>query len=124
VSPGYWTVVLEPFPFKEDRIAVAELRPRLEASVVALRGWYYPHVPSRPEDIEPIPHGVAAKTDWDRYHERWRFLTNGLFVHRWRFREDGTDRWRGSLHFVDSIWTMTEIWEFAKTVLRHRPNHR
>jgi hypothetical protein len=114
-TQGYWTAGISPIPEKADRFSQQELENVLESNAVALRGWNYPHISRRdPQSVLALPGGgITASTDWERYKEVWRFYPSGLFVHRWRVREDGTG-YRGTLHFVAAIYTLVEVFEFGR----------
>jgi hypothetical protein len=71
-----------------------------------------------PQDIVALPDGgVEGRTNWAQYVEVWRFHPDGLFTQRWRMREDGT-AFKGSIHFVAAIYTITEVFELAKRLFR------
>jgi hypothetical protein len=112
---GYWTAGIDPLPERSDRFAPGSLLAIVDANAVALRGWNYPHIPRNdPQGVLTLPGGgIAATVNWDRYHELWRFFPSGLFVHRWQLREDDTS-YRGTLHFVAAIYTLVEVFEFAR----------
>lgn len=113
-----WTVAIAPLPRADRRFppSLPELVRVIDDHAVALRGWNYPHVPHRdPQSILGLEDGgIEAHVDaLDRYKEVWRIHPSGLFTHRWRVREDGT-AYRGSIHFVATIYTVTEVFEFGR----------
>jgi hypothetical protein len=110
---GYWSVAIYPLPRVEGRFAPAQLIDRLGEASVALRGWNYPHISRHEEDFTYRGEWLEGRTSWERYQEVWRFHTDGLFIHRWRMREDGSS-YRGTIHFVAAIYTVAEVWEFAR----------
>ncbi len=112
-QPGYWSAWVAPLPQLERRFAIPQLVEMASEASVALRGWSYPHVPREADAFTYRDDWVEARTSWERYQEVWRFHTNGLFTHRWRIREDGT-AYRGTIHFIAAIYTIAEVWEFAK----------
>ncbi len=111
---GYWSVAIGPLPINANRFPPNRLLGRVDDSVVALRGWNYPHVDNKePGMITQGSQYVQCRTAWGQYQEVFRFHTNGLFTHRWRMREDGTS-YKGTFHFVAAIYSVAEVWEFAK----------
>jgi len=107
-------VSIAPLPLDERRFPVNRLVERLENSSVALRGWNYPHIPREPGAISFGSGYVEGREQWAQYQEVFRFHVNGLFTHRWRMREDGTSTYRGTIHFVSTIYTVAEIWLLAR----------
>jgi hypothetical protein len=118
---AYWSVGIAPDPLRERRWPSGRrLLDIVATRAVALRGWNYPHIPKHepPEGVVLLPDGgVEATTAWSQYHEIWRFHPSGLFTHRWRLREDGTD-YRGTIHITASIYTIAEIFEFGRRLYR------
>jgi hypothetical protein len=111
-SSGHWNVTIEPFPRIDDRVPIDSLRERITEARVMLRGWDYPHL----EDQlgPPVDRGITCVTEWREYHERWVFMQSGYFAHRWRIREDGIRDRYWTLDFISAMWSITEIWQFAK----------
>src|SRR5258708_35871178 len=109
---GHWSVELERYPRIEDRFPLGDLRERISQARVSLRGWDCPDLEDR---LGPaIDRGITCITDWREYQERWVFKQSGYFAHRWRIREDGIPERRWSLDFISTIWSITEVWQFAK----------
>lgn len=110
---GYWSAWVAPLPRIINRFPVSKLVDRLKEASVALRGWDYPHTPRQKGALTYSQEWVQARTSAMQYEEIWRFHADGLFTHRWRMREEGT-QFRGTIHFVAAIYSVAEIWEFAK----------
>lgn len=110
-APLRWSVAIQPLPRLESRIPLVRLQDRVTEAAVSLRGWPYP---GRPTSVAFSDSWIDAVVEWQDYHERWRFHTDGLFTHRWRGREDDYPRFRNTLNWLSATWTLTEIWEFAK----------
>jgi hypothetical protein len=111
VDAGYFSVTLEPLPRLENQIPLPELQERVLQATVSLRGWDYPHLD---REIHSLDGGIESRTDWQEYHERWRLMDTGFFAHRWRMREDGIQGRVGTLDFINALWSITEVWTFAR----------
>jgi hypothetical protein len=111
VRVGHWFSTLQPFPRTNDRIALNELQERILKATVALRGWDYPHMEL---PLRNLDGGIESRTDWNQYHQEWRLMRSGFFAHRWQIQEDESPGWEGTLDFINAIWTMTEVFQFAK----------
>ncbi len=119
---AYWSAGIAPAPPAQHRFPQGQQMVEIAATrSVALRGWNYPHIPRNdpPQGVAGLPDGgIEATTDTMQYHEVWRLHPDGLFTHRWRLREDGTDAYRGTIHFVAAIYTVAEIFEFGRRLYR------
>jgi len=115
---GYWRVNIRPTRFEENRIpSLSECRRIVEASRVVLRGWDYPHV--RPERIVNGNDWIESSVDWQHGHiEYWRLFQSGQFVHHSAMREDyeETSRAKHGLDFLNTLYTITEIFEFSARI--------
>jgi len=94
---------------------------------VRLRGWDFPHFGDR-DLIRRRMRSISCSTDWEYYREIWRLYQSGQFTYLIGIHEDWLDRlkdlgWgappalrdRGPLLGVgDSLFRMTEIFEFAR----------
>ena len=117
---AYWSAGIAPDPPGERWPGGRPLLEVVATRAVALRGWNYPHIPKNepPQGVVWLPDGgIEATTDWSQYHEVWRLHPSGLFTHRWRLREDGTS-YRGTIHIIAAIYTITEIFEFGRRLYR------
>lgn len=114
-AAGYWRVLIRPTQYREDRIpTLSACRQTLEDSVVRLRGWDYPHIDH--EHTQNRQSWMESSVDWLHGHiEYWRFYQSGQFIHYFAMREDYEDSSRNikGLDFVNTIYTFTEIFEFA-----------
>ena len=120
---AYWSAGIAPAPPAQHRFPRGQQQMVEIAATrsVALRGWNYPHIPRRdpPQGVVGLPDGgIEATTHTMQYHEVWRLHPDGLFTHRWRLREDGTDAYRGTIHVVAAIYTVAEIFEFGRRLYR------
>lgn len=125
----HWRVVIRPTVFVEDRIrTLGKCWNLMESSRVSLRGWDYPHV-----DSQNRANGVDWIESWCKFRvhqEYWRLYQSGQFLHLFSFKEDlqrdkAEARARddiqissnfqpsGYLDVVSTLWTITEIFEFA-----------
>ena len=107
---GHFSITLEPLPRLEDRIPLGELERRVLNATVSLRGWPYPHT----ADIAALDAGIESRTRGMGYRERWRLLGSGFFAHRWQIREDRINSRTGTLDFINALWSLTEVWTFAR----------
>lgn len=117
---AYWSSAIAPHPKNNRRFPQRQLLDVIDQHAVALRGWNYPHVPyDRDRDVLVLPggEGIEATVDSGRYQEVWRLYPSGLFTHRWRMREEGSD-FRGTIHFVAAIYTIVEVFEFGRRLFR------
>lgn len=98
---------------------------------VSLRGWNYPHVPSRNDDrsgVINVGSYVEAWTDWMSHRELWRMYTSTQFLHYRAVNEDWLDRERGgipaditaaqrrhgaTLGIISCLWHLAEVFEFV-----------
>ncbi len=100
----------------------------VEKTQVKLRGWYYPHFPTRIDansNIVPCENCYEAWIDWGAHKEYWRMYQSSQFIHYLALREDWLegDSWFQELNqkvkanetlFVLSsiVFQITEIYEF------------
>jgi hypothetical protein len=121
---GYWRVEIRPADYVARRVDnINQLRQQLEACRVQLRGWDFPHLP-RDWDVPDSQKSIGLETDWSGHVEVWRAFLSGQFVYRGGVWTDWLDQhffhtpdpeWPpGSrLPIVDSVWHLTEFFEFA-----------
>lgn len=63
-SRGYWRVVIRPAAFVEGRVAnILDLPKILATCAVRLRGWDYPHINERSEQVGAD--WVSQGVDWE-----------------------------------------------------------
>jgi len=121
---GYWRVVIRPARFEQNHIgSCSDLFPIVEKNSVRFRGWEYPHV-DRQRPHQRGVDWVGQETSWELYLEVWRLFLSGQFVHNFAVTEDWRDQsrlWPADddwapgryLHAIDSVYELTEIFEFA-----------
>lgn len=114
-AAGYWRVVLRPTQYAERRIpTLGDCQKVIEEARVRLRGWDYPHIDR--DGMVNRQHWVESTTDRQHGHiEYWRLHQSGQFVHHFAMREDyeETSKDRHGLDFLNTLYTFTEILEFA-----------
>lgn len=119
-SRGYWEVNIRPLKDVEGRFrSLDDCASKVIASKVTLRGWDYPHI-SRRNGIINYSDYIENLTDWTQYKELWRMYKSGQFIHFFGCREDWLrDRYAifssegGGLEFLMTLFSFTEIYEFA-----------
>jgi hypothetical protein len=129
---GYWRVLIHPTTFEPQRIPeLADCWRIVEKSRVSQRGWDYPYVDRADQAFgnDWVQCGVA----FANFIEVWRFYQSAQFVHHFAVTEDREDSSslngvRGpsriiqtarTLSFVNVVYTMTEILEFARRLAHH-----
>lgn len=119
---GYWRINFRPLAPAKPALTLNDCLRAVERNQVSLRGWNYPHVPSRTDDIGRLANAVEAWTDWSTHNEYWRMYSSTQFIHYRSIAED----WRGSSPFEQSgdapeqqvlgvvyhTWTLAEVFEF------------
>jgi len=121
---GYWRVVIRPAKFDQNHIgSCPDLFPIVEKNSVRFRSWDYPHVDPQSPPLKGTD-WVGQETNWEPYVEAWRLFLSGQFVHLFAVTEDwrdqsglwpADDNWAPGryLHAMDSVYELTEIFEFA-----------
>lgn len=130
-AAGHYRIVIEPIGFDPKRVPTLVDLHRLVADCsVRLRGWDYPHVSDRPQENGRGQDFIESWISWARSDEYWRFFQSAQFVHLMTYREnhpeyaekirlnlrgmpDADPSVSGFLDITSTIWTMTEIFEFA-----------
>jgi len=132
---GYWKIVIEPvFEVNNFFNHIIDAKKMVEQNRVQLRGWDYPHYPTKTDDHE----GVCLETeqldgyiDWDYFKESWTYFKSGQFIHLLGLREDWFDeanyfgiseqykniKPKSMLDFVGTTFTVTEIFIFALNLI-------
>lgn len=123
-SRGYWRTEIRPTAFTASRVeSLSVLREAVRAARVELRGWDFPHL--KEDDLIPDSvDSIGNEIDWRVHVEVWRAFLSGQFVHRAGIWVDWMDQdflakvqsdWKPSvaLPIVDSLWALTERFEFA-----------
>lgn len=125
---AHWRVIIRPVQFERERVAsLQEAWKLVESCRVRLRGWDYPHV-----DRDNRANGedwIASWCDFLGRREYWRFFQSGQFIHLFSFWEEKHSfpggraprlrskpadfRESGYVDIVETLYTSTEIFEFA-----------
>jgi hypothetical protein len=121
---GYWRVVIRPATFEQKHIGSgSDLYRMVEKSSVRFQGWEYPHVDRHRPPLRGAD-WVGQEIRWEQHLEVWRLFLSGQFVHLFAITDDWRDQsnnwpanddWApgGYLHAMDSVYQLTEIFEFA-----------
>jgi len=122
---GYWEIVIRPTRFTHNRVLnIVDLREIVRAKRVELRGWGFPHYGHQDPQVA-VAH-IEQQVDFLRHVEAWRFYQSGLFVYLGGLRADWEEQNLPSggsllpritpgcvLGIADTIWILTEAFEFA-----------
>jgi len=126
-SRGYWRILFTPMIYKEERISpFSECKKIVEKNAILLRGWDYPHFPSRRDDDTSLDTGdkyYQGWIDWNHHKEIWRMYQSGQFIHYRALWEDWDDEAlltppeqakppMVELGVTHTIFQITEIFEF------------
>lgn len=128
---GYWKISVHPSSFQgnliEDRTELFDI---VRTCSVRFRLWDYPHINP---DGNFCENDAWIGQDYDRFglFETWRMHQSGLFVHHRAIENDWHDdsisarsdtEWRSdcSLHYLSTIYSFLEIFEFASRLSRSR----
>jgi hypothetical protein len=117
---GSWEIKIRPLKYVENRFSsLDDCADKIITSQVALRGWDYPHISHRNGIINYSGY-VENFTDWAHYKELWRMYKSGQFLHLFGCREDWLrEKYKafssegGALEFLMTLYSFTEIYEFA-----------
>ena len=115
----HWRVNFRPGEYDPELIpTLAECFRLVEQTSVRFRGWPYPYLSYQPDERGRLANGVAAWTDNEYATEYWRFYQSGQFLHLFTFEENNPRNRRQSrtpcyIDFLDFLYTVTEIFEFA-----------
>ena len=133
----YWRVNFRPDVFKEDFIpSLKQCFEIVEKNKLSLRGWDYPHLSNRENERAVGNNWVASWSDFWGHKEYWRLYQSGQFLHIFGVREATEPEWKqkllqemkghlsfmkdvdwdrvpGFISFINLIYSMTEIFEFA-----------
>lgn len=129
----HWRVTIRPGTFVEERVrTLSECWRLIELSRVVLRWWDYPHWDGQHQNGKDW---IGSWYEYESYREYWRFYQSGQFLHLFKFKEDGyrdkaaskaksdvpaLDGFApsGYLNVVPTLWTITEIFEFAARLVQ------
>jgi len=134
-SKGYWEINIHPDIYNSQRIEKPRIKEIIRSAIVELRGWDYPHFRDSEGEPYPILNGIEKYIDWSNHIEFWRMTQSANFYHLLALREDWIEperykymdigwgnnedlknkRWLG---VFGTLYTLTEIFEFAKRLAR------
>ena len=124
----HWRVNFRPAEYDPELIpTLAECFRLVEQTSVRFRGWPYPYLSNRQDERGRLTNGVASWTDNEYATEYWCLYQSGQFLHLFTFEENTPDCQRqqqslrrpyrphtpGCVDFLDFLYTVTEIFEFA-----------
>jgi hypothetical protein len=129
----HWRVTYRPSTYEENRIAtLAECLEVVSKHRVSLRGWDFPHIPPRNDELQFGSRWIAAWSDFMGHLEYWRFYQSTQFLYLGSVREVTEKEWaerlrqtqrvvdqkelsdsQGFLSITNFIYNVTEIFEFA-----------
>jgi hypothetical protein len=130
----YWRIDVRPSEFHAERLAYSELRSVINQTKVGLRGWDFPHLTNRENEIIRGVDFVGGWSDFINY-EYWRFYQSGYLFFLQSVREHVEEDWRakteqtvrqrmhwlnvdwttvkGYFSIINFLYTVTEVFEFA-----------
>lgn len=121
-SRGYWRVHFRPLAPEGELAGPMKCLGIVQRASVSLRGWDYPHLPSRDDDISILNDSAEARTDWGQHLEYWRMFETSQFIHLRALHEDWRDAdayATGLVHDPGMVlgigtntWLLAEIFEF------------
>lgn len=135
----HWRVLYR--PATDRRIpSLSDCQTLVEKHQVRLRGWPFPHISHRPEQIV---RGSTWLGSWSDFHiEYWRLYQSGQFLYLTSVREVSEPQWTqqlrdrvasllgpnaekapGFFSFDNVIYTVTEYFEFAARLSRSGVYH-
>jgi hypothetical protein len=124
-------IVIRPPEFQEERLSLGSLRGIIERTRVQLRGWDFPHASSREKEWGRGTNWIASWSSFGGHLEYWRMFQSGRFLHLEGIRETIEKEWdqrlrqaasffsdnegevEGLFDFINFIYSMTEVFEFA-----------
>lgn len=126
---GFWRFLIRPTVFEAERLPYSDLEDLIRRVAVRLRGWDFPHF-----EKEGLIRGadfVGSETDWNHHVESWRFFQSGQFAFLGGMKLDWHDQSvlaqprelpnNGRvLGVVESLWTLTEVFELAARLATSR----
>jgi hypothetical protein len=118
-SRGYWSVVIRPVTFREDRVPADDLDKIILRNAVRSR-WGYPIVDvSGSAEWRNGAGWIGQENDYGFIRiEAWRFYTSGLFVHYFSIAGDwrrDPQNWPPNelIEYQNTIRTFGDVFEFA-----------
>jgi len=125
-STGYWRINFRPAREPRDYL-LGECRELITKSSVSMRGWDFPHVTTITDEKggdETADGFVENWCDWSGFIEFWRMYPSGQFLSYIALREETLEGafmtgGVGTLAVDHTIYTFTEIFEFAHRLAQH-----
>ena len=129
----HWRVTYRPATYEENRIrTLSECLDVVSRNRVRLRGWDFPHISQRPNQITYGPHWIAAWSDFKTHLEYWRLYQSTQFLYLGALREavekesmeklksnqllideEDISNASGVLSITNFVFNLTEMFEFA-----------
>jgi hypothetical protein len=134
LDDAYWRITVSPLKYERQRVSYENLRSVLDKAQVRLRGWYFPYLSNKPDEVVQ---GVNYYGTWCTFanYEYWRFYESAQLVHFHGVREqveqgykeqiDQISRrsldwlkpdWatvRGFIDIINFLYTVSEVFVFA-----------
>ncbi len=134
-SKGYWRINFRPITLPKPLLPLGRCFDTAQRATIGLRGWNYPHIPTRSDEsrgIDYLDNCVQCWSGWSRHLEFWRLYTSEQFLYYLAIAEDwnNDDAYAGtlspprrpqnsSLGVTDTTWLMTETFEFLARLSQH-----
>src|SRR5690349_8899477 len=84
----HWRVTYRPHEYREELIpTLAACFELVEATKLSLRGWDFPHVGRKEEQLLRARNWVGSQTEFSTHIEYWRLYQSGQFLHLHAVRE-------------------------------------
>jgi hypothetical protein len=136
----FWRIVFRPEEYVPDLIpSLTECLKLIEKTRVQLRGWDFPHLPSKDNERLHGSNWIGAEVAFLGSVESWRLFQSGQFVHFAAVRETTETAWReklqqaamshlhgrqevdwdavpGYISLVNLVYIVSEAFEFAARV--------
>lgn len=111
-SRGYWRVNFQPITAAVRLDSMQKCKEIVEKNAVNLRGWDFPHIPSR--DDETTGSSTSGNyyegwTDWSNYKEFWQMYKSGQFLSYLALREDWFEESLTASSWAERIKPMTSL---------------
>ncbi len=88
---GHYRINFRPLTFNESALTLAQCKEFVEQNRVSLRGWDYPHFPSKDDGLVVGENYYEGWTNWAGYKELWRLYQSEQFLFLRGLREDWAD---------------------------------
>jgi hypothetical protein len=140
LSLPHWRVNYRPALYDSARLGtIAECVELIRSTKLSLRGWDYPHLSNKPDQITIGNTWAASWVQFMNHIEYWRMYQSGQFLHLFAVREAAEPEWTnqlrraaashayghdttdwdavpGYLSLLNVLYTVTEIFEFAARI--------